>query len=175
MNFQPLSAAAIPAIQNAGIAVAGPPISYIASDARGSLTGFVLSQMEISEDGTPYGSIVGLVVAKPYRKLGVAEELMKHTQRAMVEAFGAKYIQLHVPTSNPASLDMYRDTLGFVITRTESKYYADGEDAFLMKLDTGCLLLDQTAVDNNDDEGELVGELGKAGTSNKRRRAAKNP
>lgn len=53
----------------------------------------------------------------------------------MVETYSARYISLHVRVSNKAALRLYRDTLGFTKTETTPKYYADGEDAFLMRLD----------------------------------------
>jgi peptide alpha-N-acetyltransferase len=75
-----------------------------------------------------------------FRRLGVAEKLMKqarmyreasfsidnfltkrddfvhliNTEAAMVEAFGAKYVSLHVRKSNRAALQLYRDTLKFM-------------------------------------------------------------
>lgn len=55
----------------------------------------------------------------------------------MVETFGAQYVSLHVRVSNQAAIHLYRDTLRFMTEKTESKYYADGEDAFCMKLDLG--------------------------------------
>jgi N-alpha-acetyltransferase 10/11 len=85
----------------------------------------------------------------------------------MVETFGAQYVSLHVRMSNVAALRLYRDTLGFKNERVEAKYYADGEDAYAMKLDLGPTreqLLDEE--DGEDlDEGEPAGELGKAGDS----------
>jgi N-alpha-acetyltransferase 10/11 len=83
----------------------------------------------------------------------------------MVETFGAQYVSLHVRMSNVAALRLYRDTLGFKNERVESKYYADGEDAYAMKLDLGPTreqLLDEEEAEDLD-EGEPAGELGKAG------------
>jgi len=54
---------------------------------------------------------------------------------AMVETFNAQYVSLHVRVSNGAAIHLYRDTLGFKTEKTEAKYYADGEDAYCMKLD----------------------------------------
>jgi peptide alpha-N-acetyltransferase len=52
---------------------------------------------------------------------------------------------------------LYRDTLGFVVDKTESKYYADGEDAFSMRMD----LSDLRTVDaEGEDEGDAVGSEG---------------
>jgi hypothetical protein len=79
----------------------------------------------------------------------------------MVETFNAQYVSLHVRVSNVAALRLYRDTLGFVNEKVEAKYYADGEDAYSMKLDLGFVreqIMDEQA---EADEGEPVGELGK--------------
>jgi hypothetical protein len=89
----------------------------------------------------------------------------------MVETFGAQYVSLHVRMSNTAALRLYRDTLGFKNERVEAKYYADGEDAYAMKLDLSFIkeqLLDEemdgenaaAAEAGNVDEGEPVGSLG---------------
>lgn len=55
----------------------------------------------------------------------------------MVETFQAKYVSLHVRVSNVAARHLYEDTLKFRNEKTEAKYYADGEDAFSMRLDLG--------------------------------------
>jgi len=82
----------------------------------------------------------------------------------MVETFGAQYVSLHVRVSNNAALRLYRDTLGFQNEKVEAKYYADGEDAYSMKLDLG--FIREQILDEQDeeevDEGEPVGELGSA-------------
>src|SRR6187402_3471354 len=83
----------------------------------------------------------------------------------MVETFGAQYVSLHVRISNNAALRLYRDTLGFKNEKIEAKYYADGEDAYSMKLDLGFVreqIMDEREEEAAD-EGEPVGELGKEG------------
>ena|ERR1700761_4089037 len=86
----------------------------------------------------------------------------------MVETFGAHYVSLHVRVSNQAAIRLYRDTLGFKTEKTESKYYADGEDAYSMRLELSYLREQlQEEAENADgeavDEGDPVGDLGKAG------------
>lgn len=97
----------------------------------------------------------------------------------MVETFGAHYVSLHVRVSNQAAIHLYQTTLGFQNEKTEGKYYADGEDAFCMKLDLGPIrdqlreearLEKEAAAAAADgeaataaDEGEPVGDVGKAG------------
>jgi len=98
----------------------------------------------------------------------------------MAESHRAHYVSLHVRVSNNAALRLYRDTLGFEVEKVESKYYADGEDAYAMHLKLQDQWMDWKAVekrdreerkknkkdgDNDDeedvDEGDEVGDLGK--------------
>jgi hypothetical protein len=84
-------------------------------------------------------------------------------EKAMVETFGAQYVSLHVRMSNNAALRLYRDTLGFQNEKIEAKYYADGEDAYSMKLDLGFIreqIMDEQDNAEDVDEGEAVGSVG---------------
>ena len=137
-------------------------------------------------DGVQHGHITSLSVMRTHRRLGLAEKLMKQsreynlrsapghsadicTERAMFETYNAVYVSLHVRVSNIAALALYRDTLGFKVVGTESKYYADGEDAYSMRMDLDYLR--EEALDAEDsedgtlgqDEGAEVGSAGKAG------------
>lgn len=83
----------------------------------------------------------------------------------MVETFGAHYVSLHVRESNQAAIHLYEKTLGFQREKTEAKYYADGEDAFGMKLDLSSireqLREERDSSDSEElDEGEAVGDVG---------------
>lgn len=83
----------------------------------------------------------------------------------MVETFGAHYVSLHVRESNQAAIHLYEKTLGFQREKTEPKYYADGEDAFGMKLDLSSireqLREERDESDSEDvDEGDAVGDVG---------------
>jgi ribosomal protein S18 acetylase RimI-like enzyme len=153
------------------------------------IVGYVLAKMEEDPpDGVQHGHITSLSVMRTHRRLGIAEKLMKQSrtflypypapsfqrgmcfdcsiraERAMVETFQAQYVSLHVRVSNNAALRLYRDTLGFKNEKIEAKYYADGEDAFSMKLDLGFIreqIIDEQDDGEEVDEGEPVGELGK--------------
>lgn len=82
--------------------------------------------------------------------------------------------------SNKAALHLYRDTLGFEVEKIESKYYADGEDAYAMKVDLTSLWVKEDPADAQEggdkqnssaskqgddsahpDEGDEVGDMGK--------------
>ncbi|PYI18498.1 hypothetical protein BO99DRAFT_163776 [Aspergillus violaceofuscus CBS 115571] len=100
-------------------------------------------------------------------------------ERAMAESHRAQYVSLHVRVSNTAALRLYRDTLGFQVDSVESKYYADGEDAYAMRMDLSDMWVDWAKIEREDreraaredgkdgDEGEPVGELGKAADDTK--------
>ncbi|KAL2011712.1 hypothetical protein VTN00DRAFT_4430 [Thermoascus crustaceus] len=148
------------------------------------VVGYVLAKMEEEPvDGVPHGHITSLSVMRTHRRLGIAERLMRMSQRAMAESHRAHYVSLHVRVSNTAALRLYRDTLGFEVEKVESKYYADGEDAYAMRMDLKNMWVDWSEPDDdgqkeskkeggekksgdggdddNQDEGDEVGSLGK--------------
>ncbi|KJZ76822.1 N-terminal acetyltransferase A complex catalytic subunit ard1 [Hirsutella minnesotensis 3608] len=160
MDIRLLTSADLPLIQHANLenlpenyflkyylyhALSWPQLSFVAVDASRparsaydypKIVGYVLAKMEEEPaDGVPHGHITSLSVMRTHRRLGIAEKLMRQSQLAMVETFQAKYVSLHVRVSNVAARHLYEDTLGFKNEKTEAKYYADGEDAFCMRLD----------------------------------------
>lgn len=126
-------------------------------------------------DGIQHGHITSLSVMRTHRRLGLAEKLMRQSresvekywshadrlERAMFETYNAVYVSLHVRVSNVAALALYRDTLGFKVIGTEAKYYADGEDAYSMRMDLDYLRDEELDIEDQD-EGEPVGSEGKA-------------
>ncbi|KAK3500270.1 acyl-CoA N-acyltransferase [Neurospora hispaniola] len=192
MDIRVLRPSDIPLIQHANIenlpenyflkyylyhALSWPQLSYVAVDVSRpaksaydypKIVGYVLAKMEEEPtDGVQHGHITSLSVMRTHRRLGIAEKLMRQSQQAMVETFGAHYVSLHVRVSNAAAIHLYRDTLGFKTEKTEAKYYADGEDAYCMKLDLApireALLAEQ--LDEKKDEKKPQIEEGKQGSS----------
>ncbi|KAL4946273.1 hypothetical protein BDV06DRAFT_152904 [Aspergillus oleicola] len=137
------------------------------------VVGYVLAKMEEEPtDGVQHGHITSLSVMRTHRRLGIAERLMRMSQRAMAESHRAQFVSLHVRVSNTAALRLYRDTLGFQVDNVESKYYADGEDAYAMRMDLSGMWLDWAKIEEMDrarhakdekdgDEGDEVGDIGK--------------
>lgn len=200
MDIRLLQPSDIPLIQHANLenlpenyfmkyylyhALSWPQLSYVAVDVSRpkktpydypKIVGYVLAKMEEEPaDGVPHGHITSLSVMRTHRRLGIAEKLMRQSQLAMVETFGAAYVSLHVRVSNKAAIHLYSKTLGFDREKTEAKYYADGEDAYCMKLDLGAIREQvQDAIDDEyGDEGEAVGDVGKAGDSDKKALASR--
>ncbi|KAK1719321.1 hypothetical protein CaCOL14_005940 [Colletotrichum acutatum] len=195
MDIRLLKPADLPLIQHANLenlpenyflkyylyhALSWPQLSYVAVDVSRpkrtpydypKIVGYVLAKMEEEPtDGVAHGHITSLSVMRTHRRLGIAEKLMRQSQLAMVETFGAQYVSLHVRVSNQAAIHLYRDTLGFKNEKTESKYYADGEDAYCMKLDLGYIREqiqderdreEEEAAGEAADEGEAVGDVGR--------------
>jgi peptide alpha-N-acetyltransferase len=136
---------------------------------------------EEPSDGVAHGHITSISVMRTHRRLGLAEKLMRQSQRAMAETFAAHYVSLHVRMSNTAALHLYRDTLGFTVDKVEKSYYADGEDAYSMRMELGDLkaeLRDEVEEGGEEksvgeDEGEQVGSEGKKEGGKERERKRK--
>ena len=95
--------------------------------------------------------MTSLAVLHSYRRNGVALGLMDALHNQMSLCHGAGRAQLHVRCSNEAALRLYASTLRYKVAERISRYYHDGEDAFLMALDLD--QLDPTAVDAAGDDG----------------------
>ncbi|KAK4496585.1 hypothetical protein PRZ48_012565 [Zasmidium cellare] len=172
-------------------ALSWPQLSYVAVDVSRpkktpydapKIVGYVLAKMEEDlQDGIQHGHITSLSVMRTHRRLGLAEKLMRQSQRAMFETYNAVYVSLHVRVSNIAALALYRDTLGFKVGGIEAKYYADGEDAYSMRMDLDYLREEALDAEDSDeeettvgqDEGGEVGSNGKAGENGVRKKEKK--
>ncbi|KAF1834951.1 acyl-CoA N-acyltransferase [Decorospora gaudefroyi] len=145
-------------------AMTWPQLSYVAVDVSRppetpytppKIVGYVLAKMEEEPtDGVQHGHITSLSVMRTHRRLGLAEKLMRQSQRAMAETFNAHYVSLHVRVSNTAALHLYRETLGFSVDKVEPRYYADGEDAYSMRIE----LAELKAGLREEEEGLFGGE-----------------
>jgi len=115
-------------------ALTWPQLSYVAEDHKGRIVGYILAKMEEEPTDTPHGHVTSISVLRSYRRLGLARKLMIQSQVAMMTVYKAQYVSLHVRKSNRAALGLYKDALGFQVDSIEKKYYADGEDAYAMRL-----------------------------------------
>ena len=148
-------------------ALSWPQLSHVAIDTSYTdshpdqppkIVGYVLAKMD--EDHTTTGHITSLSVMRTHRRLGLAQKLMRQATRAMREYYQARDVSLHVRCSNEAAIGLYTGRLGFHKDRVEQKYYADGEDAWCMKLDIIEDDDDEQADGVGEDEGAEVGEAG---------------
>jgi peptide alpha-N-acetyltransferase len=115
-------------------ALSWPQLLYVATDPKENIIGYVLAKMDDENKGDPHGHITSLAVARTHRKRGIATKLMLATARAMQECFSAAYVSLHVRKTNAGAFHLYNVTLGYDIHELEKGYYADGEDAYSMRM-----------------------------------------
>lgn len=110
-----------------------PQLLHVAENHKGEIVGYVLAKME-DDSSPPHGHITSLAVLRSHRKCGLATKLMQQAHARMQECFQANYCSLHVRYTNVAAFHLYSQTLGYVIHEIEKAYYADGEDAYSMRL-----------------------------------------
>lgn len=135
----------IPDPEKPGIMIKLDP-TYVAPGEK--LVGYVLSKMNDDPDASneaPNGHVTSLSVMRTYRRMDIAEKLMRQALFALREVYKAEYVSLHVRQSNRAALHLYRDTLAFEVLSIEKSYYQDGEDAYAMKK---VLDLDELKISN---------------------------
>ncbi|KAF8577676.1 silencing group B protein [Ramaria rubella] len=117
-------------------AIGWPHLSYVAEDHKGRIVGYILAKIDESpDDGTPLnGHVNSISVLRSHRRLGLARKLMILSQQAMADIYRVPFISLHVRKTNKAAFALYKETLGFDIHAVDKAYYADGEDAYHMRL-----------------------------------------
>jgi ribosomal protein S18 acetylase RimI-like enzyme len=71
------------------------------------------SSREEDPGNKAHGHITSLAVMRSHRRLGLAENLMNLSLKAMMEVFSADYVSLHVRVGNKNAFKLYRDTLKF--------------------------------------------------------------
>mmetsp|Transcript_70838 Transcript_70838/g.98135 ORF Transcript_70838/g.98135 Transcript_70838/m.98135 type:complete len:158 (+) Transcript_70838:49-522(+) len=118
-------------------ALSWPQLLQVAETHDGKIVGYVMAKMEDDDDAdnsVEHGHITSISVLASHRKLGLATKLMRAAQYQMHAFYGAEYCSLHVRVSNRAAIGLYHGVLGYEIIQTEKGYYADGEDAYDMRL-----------------------------------------
>ena len=83
----------------------------------------------IATDLTETCDILILIVDPDYRKMGVATNLIDYLISELDE--NLKLITLEVSANNKEALKLY-DKFGFYVVNVRKKYYANGDDAYLM-------------------------------------------
>ncbi len=114
--------------------ISWPQTSFVAETIGPNprIVGYVLGKME-EEAVIPHGHITSISVMRSYRKLGLATRLLRQAHACMVECFGAQYVSLHVRESNRAARSLYEATLHYGLEEVEEGYYADKENALLLR------------------------------------------
>jgi peptide alpha-N-acetyltransferase len=61
-------------------ALTWPELSYVAVDPAGRIVGYILAKMEEDPSSDPSGHVTSISVLRPYRRLGLANRLMKQSR-----------------------------------------------------------------------------------------------
>ena len=108
-----LAALVMPGIVRLKAVVGDQMVGFIAGDIR---------------RGSGVGWIVTLGVRQAYRRMGIARTLLQACDERMKTA----RVRLSVRKSNEAAINLY-EQLGYQQVETWTRYYVDGEDAFVLE------------------------------------------
>ncbi len=100
--------------------------AIVAENSRGEAVAFVLAM-----ENRKRGYIITLDVLPRYRGRGLGRRLMLEGEKRLAAA-GARQIQLETAVTNRAAQMLYQ-SLGYTFVRRRRRYYANGEDAWLME------------------------------------------
>ncbi len=113
------------------------PETFLVAEADGAIQGYMMCRIErgLSKLKTLRPAkqchVVSIAVKEPYRRRGIASELMTVVMERAKENYGAKECFLEVRLSNDAAINLY-EKLGFSKVKRNYGYYIDGEDAWVM-------------------------------------------
>jgi [ribosomal protein S18]-alanine N-acetyltransferase len=114
------------------------PESFLVAEdtSNNQLAGYVMFRVERNlESGLKFvkkAHLVSIAVLKEYQGNKIGEELLLEAMRC-VKNYGIDMFVLEVRISNTVATSMYKK-LKFIVEKTISEYYRDGEDAYYMVL-----------------------------------------
>jgi len=114
------------------------PATFIVAEVSGTIVGYIMCRIETGIPSfkilgiTKKGHVISIAVLPSHHRKGLGYELMRKATQAMMN-YNAKECYLEVRESNLPAVNLYKK-LKFSIARTIRKYYADGEDAFVMAI-----------------------------------------
>jgi len=112
------------------------PATFLVAEVNDSIVGYIMCRVETGIPSfkvlgiTRKGHVISVAVLPGHHRKGIGYSLIHEATEAM-RLYKAKECYLEVRESNIGAINLYRK-LGFKISRTIRKYYADGEDAFVM-------------------------------------------
>jgi ribosomal-protein-alanine N-acetyltransferase len=102
-----------------------PGVVRLKAVIDGQMAGFIAADLRRSQK---LGWIVTLGVRPPYRRRGIARQLLL----ACMEQIGYPRYRLSVRRSNQGALNLYMQE-GFQVVDTWTRYYTGGEDALVLE------------------------------------------
>jgi [ribosomal protein S18]-alanine N-acetyltransferase len=103
------------------------PFGFLVAESDGKVVGYVAAVVSRRR-----GMIYSIAVDISYRRLSIGRDLMKAELAYLSKVGHAVYLQ--VDTNNASAIALYR-SLAFTEISRISRYYKNGADAILMKLE----------------------------------------
>lgn len=117
------------------------PDGFLVAEIDGTVVGYIMTRIDRGgilpqpfsrEFGKVKGHVISLAVMPHARRRGIAESLMREAIQN-IRSRGVKEVYLEVRVTNNPAINLYRK-LGFKVVNVLRRYYADGEDAYVMSL-----------------------------------------
>jgi ribosomal-protein-alanine N-acetyltransferase len=115
------------------------PEGFLVAEMNGTIVGYIMTRVDRGFDYysshrafAEKGHIISIAVLPHARRKGIGEALLRRAVES-IKKRGVKEVYLEVRVSNAPAINLYHK-LGFKIARRVPKYYADGEDAYVMSL-----------------------------------------
>jgi ribosomal-protein-alanine N-acetyltransferase len=112
------------------------PETFIVAEDGEKVVGYIMCRIESGFSGLGLikrGHVVSIAVLPGYRRRGIGEKLLREALHAMVAHYNVKECYLEVRVSNTPAINLY-SKIGFRIDKIIRGYYADGENAYLMRI-----------------------------------------
>ena len=113
------------------------PRTFLVAQVDGAPQGYIMCRVERGFSKiqgfkpTRQLHVVSIAVREPYRRLGIATQLIVEAMMNGRREYGASECYLEVRVSNEPAIKLY-EKLGFMKVKRNSNYYMDGEDAWVM-------------------------------------------
>ncbi|GBE54059.1 MAG TPA: ribosomal-protein-alanine N-acetyltransferase [Euryarchaeota archaeon] len=99
---------------------------FFVAEWAGKIVGYIIAR-KVGDSG----HIIAIAVAKNLRKEGIGRMLMETVEKILLRK-GVREIWLEVRVSNKEAIGFYT-RLGYSLAGVQEYYYADGEDALILK------------------------------------------
>jgi ribosomal-protein-alanine N-acetyltransferase len=112
------------------------PDAFIVAEVNSTIIGYIMCRIESGFSDfsrikpVRKGHVVSIAISPNYRRTGIARALMLSAMSSLT-SYGSSETFCEVRVTNEPALQLYKK-LGFSIRKRISRYYYDGEDAFLM-------------------------------------------
>lgn len=96
------------------------------------------------------GHVSSIAIYPPFRGSGIARSIMDRLHDSFANDYNVDTVTLHVRADNIAAINLYSSVFPYKFSQRLTKYYEDGEDAWLMTLNGTKNLIKTRLIKKND-------------------------